>query len=155
MFRTIDDLLAARHVKEILNVVVSGHDEGVPVYQKDLYESIKGVGSKRSNILRTMNSLVSMGLVIRERVDEEENLALLKPGQWLDIDKLSLSFRLYTLIKSAALKLMEGDELGTERWLSTPLRVFSYKTPLEHAMAQKSADEVIDLINRIEHGVFS
>lgn len=45
-------------------------------------------------------------------------------------------------------------ETGAERWLKKPARGLGYKVPLEYADTEPGAQEVLNLLGRIEHGVF-
>ena len=53
----------------------------------------------------------------------------------------------------AALRLFEGDEEAARRWFREPAKVLGGNTPLEHLDTEAGADEVQDLIGRLEHGV--
>ncbi len=46
------------------------------------------------------------------------------------------------------------DEEAVESWLKKPARGLGYKIPLEYADTELGAQEVINLLGRIEHGVF-
>ncbi len=50
--------------------------------------------------------------------------------------------------------MLEGEEAARE-WLKSPLPALAGKTPLEFADTEPGAQEVEDLLGRIEHGVFS
>ncbi len=52
-----------------------------------------------------------------------------------------------------ALEVFE-DEGAVESWLKNPARGLGYKSPLEYADTELGAQEVINLLGRIEHGVF-
>lgn len=52
-----------------------------------------------------------------------------------------------------ALEVFE-DETATESWLKKPARGLGYRVPLEYADTELGAQEVINLLGRIEHGVF-
>lgn len=47
------------------------------------------------------------------------------------------------------------DEQRANRWLKTPLRALGGHAPLEYAESELGAQEVMNLLGRIEHGVFS
>ncbi|MCX7046909.1 MAG: DUF2384 domain-containing protein [Candidatus Sumerlaeota bacterium] len=55
---------------------------------------------------------------------------------------------------SKALTVM-GSEARAQAWLKSPKRALDGKTPLEYADTECGAQEVQDLLGRIEHGVFS
>ncbi|MEE8431153.1 MAG: antitoxin Xre/MbcA/ParS toxin-binding domain-containing protein [Candidatus Desulfatibia sp.] len=52
-----------------------------------------------------------------------------------------------------ALDVLENEE-AAENWLKKPARGLGYKIPLEYADTELGAQEVINLLGRIEHGVF-
>lgn len=52
-----------------------------------------------------------------------------------------------------ALGLFEGDLGRARRWLSTPKVALGGETPLDYSRVDVGAQEVVDLIGRIEHGV--
>jgi len=54
-----------------------------------------------------------------------------------------------------AVTLFEGDEATAATWLSTPKKALANTTPLQYADTEPGAQEVRDLIGRLEHGVFS
>lgn len=53
----------------------------------------------------------------------------------------------------AALQLFEGDREAARRWLEEPAKALGGNSPLEHIDTEAGADEVRDLIGRLEHGV--
>jgi putative toxin-antitoxin system antitoxin component (TIGR02293 family) len=54
-----------------------------------------------------------------------------------------------------AIALFEGDVEGALRWLSSSQRALGGAVPLEMARTEIGAREVVGLIGRLEHGVFS
>lgn len=52
-----------------------------------------------------------------------------------------------------ALGLFGGDLGRARRWLSTPKVALGGETPLDYSRVDVGAQEVVDLIGRIEHGV--
>jgi len=56
-------------------------------------------------------------------------------------------------IYDKALEVFE-DEGAVESWLKKPARGLGYRIPLEYADTGIGAQEVINLLGRIEHGVF-
>jgi putative toxin-antitoxin system antitoxin component (TIGR02293 family) len=52
-----------------------------------------------------------------------------------------------------ALGLFGGDLPRARRWLSTPKVALGGETPLDYSRVDVGAQEVVDLIGRIEHGV--
>jgi putative toxin-antitoxin system antitoxin component (TIGR02293 family) len=53
-----------------------------------------------------------------------------------------------------ALDVLEDDEI-TRQWFKMPAKALGGKTPLEYADTEPGAQEVEDLLVRIEYGVFS
>jgi putative toxin-antitoxin system antitoxin component (TIGR02293 family) len=62
--------------------------------------------------------------------------------------------RLATLFE-LALSLFQGDAAGATRWLTRPQRALGQRTPLTYARTEVGAQEVRNLIGRLEHGVFT
>lgn len=54
-----------------------------------------------------------------------------------------------------AIGLFEGDVMAAMVWLKTPQKALSHNTPLSYARFEVGAQEVENLIGRLEHGVFS
>ncbi len=54
------------------------------------------------------------------------------------------------VVWKAAVAMFEGDEEAAEKWLKQPLPALDGKSPDE-----APSSDVIDLIGRLEHGVFS
>lgn len=48
-----------------------------------------------------------------------------------------------------------GSKEKAQQWLSKPLAVFQKKSPLQYAETKEGADFVLDILGRIEYGVFS
>lgn len=78
----------------------------------------------------------------------------LKENERLSSEVSDRLFRLQK-VSSAALDLFEGNVESMRRWLKTPLPVLDGETPLAYSDTEPGAQFVLDLINRLEHGVFS
>ena len=67
------------------------------------------------------------------------------------------SDRLYRLaeIFNAAIDLFEGDEERARKWLNHPVKGLGGKRPVDMALTSAETEAAIDLIGRLEHGVFS
>lgn len=67
------------------------------------------------------------------------------------------SERVYRVAKlfDKTLALFEGDISQARHWFSSPKKALGGKTPIEFADTELGAQEVINLIGRMEHGVFS
>ncbi|MFU2209003.1 antitoxin Xre/MbcA/ParS toxin-binding domain-containing protein [Solidesulfovibrio sp. C21] len=48
-----------------------------------------------------------------------------------------------------------GNTKKAQQWLSKPLAIFQKKSPLQYAETKEGADFVLDVLGRIEYGVFS
>ena len=57
-------------------------------------------------------------------------------------------------LRDRAAAVLEEDQRAN-RWLKTPLRALNGCTPLEYAESELGAQEVMNLLGRLEHGVFS
>ena len=66
------------------------------------------------------------------------------------------SERVYRLARlfDKAVDVLEDHHLA-RKWFKEPVRALSGKTPLEFSDTELGAQEVEDLLGRIEHGVFS
>ena len=67
------------------------------------------------------------------------------------------SERLVRIIRvlDRAVELFEGDKAEARKWLNEPARALGWKTPAEVMTSETGAYEVLRLITRIEHGVYS
>jgi putative toxin-antitoxin system antitoxin component (TIGR02293 family) len=66
------------------------------------------------------------------------------------------SERVYRLAKMLAVaESALGDKQKARRWLSTPNRALGNVTPLSMLETEAGADEVANLLGRIEYGVYS
>lgn len=67
------------------------------------------------------------------------------------------SERLVRIIRviERAVELFEGDKEAAQKWMNEPNRGLSWKTPADVVSSETGALEVMRLITRIEHGVYS
>ncbi len=67
------------------------------------------------------------------------------------------SERLVRIIRviDRAVDLFEGDKEAALKWLNEPNRALSWKVPADLMASETGAYEVIKLITRLEHGVYS
>jgi len=67
------------------------------------------------------------------------------------------SERLVRIIRviDRAVDLFEGDKEAAQKWLNEPNRALSWKVPADLMASETGAYEVIKLITRLEHGVYS
>ncbi|NIF24379.1 type II RES/Xre toxin-antitoxin system antitoxin [Candidatus Pantoea multigeneris] len=54
-----------------------------------------------------------------------------------------------------AVELFEGDKDAAKKWLNEPNRALGWKVPAELMASETGAYEVMKLITRLEHGVYS
>jgi putative toxin-antitoxin system antitoxin component (TIGR02293 family) len=104
------------------------------------------------------NLRVTMGLTTA-RVAEltripERTLARRRREGRLSQDESERVFRLASVFERAV-ELFDGDREAAKRWMETPRRTFGGKSALEFSDTEVGAQEVRDLIGRIEHGVVS
>lgn len=67
------------------------------------------------------------------------------------------SERLVRIIRvlDRAVELFEGDKNEAQKWLNEPNRALGWKVPAELMASETGAYEVMKLITRLEHGVYS
>ncbi|KAA3668308.1 MbcA/ParS/Xre antitoxin family protein [Pectobacterium carotovorum] len=58
-------------------------------------------------------------------------------------------------VSERAIELFEGDADMAEKWLVAPNRALGWISPAEMLSSQSGIDEVLGLIARISHGVYS
>jgi putative toxin-antitoxin system antitoxin component (TIGR02293 family) len=64
-------------------------------------------------------------------------------------DRAATVLRVY----DKAVAYFEGDADAATRWLKQPARAFAGETPLQHSDTATGAQEVIELLGRLEHGI--
>lgn len=57
-------------------------------------------------------------------------------------------------VSSAVLDLFHGDEKAAAHWLSTPCRALGNISPIDSIALTGDVQDVLDVIGRLEHGVF-
>ncbi|HDL6960668.1 TPA: DUF2384 domain-containing protein [Yersinia enterocolitica] len=67
------------------------------------------------------------------------------------------SERLVRIIRviDRTVELFEGDKEEAQKWLSEPNRALGWKVPAELMASETGAYEIMKLITRLEHGVYS
>ncbi|KAB7897541.1 DUF2384 domain-containing protein [Rouxiella sp. S1S-2] len=58
-------------------------------------------------------------------------------------------------VMDKAVELFEGDKRAAQKWLNEPSRALAWKTPADLLASETGAYEVMKLITRIEHGIYS
>ena len=98
----------------------------------------------------------NVGLGAREVADlvqiNPRTLSRRKREGRLHVDESDRVLRL-SRVYGKALGLFGGDLGRARRWLSTPKVALGGETPLAYSRVDVGAQEVVDLIGRIEHGV--
>lgn len=154
----------------------SAHSPGRRAYPKQNWIDIDamqrwvvGLRSQKSTVLAVEEGLPIVAINrLRERLDLEKAVTLKLLGisaATMNRRERSDSKRLdptesdrvirYSRLLALAIALMEGDEDAANRWLRTPDDYLGRQTPLEHSRTETGFREVEQLINRIEHGVYS
>ena len=64
-------------------------------------------------------------------------------------DRAATLLRVY----DKAVAYFEGDSDAATRWMKQPARAFTGETPLQHSDTATGAQEVIELLGRLEHGI--
>ncbi|WP_280564168.1 antitoxin Xre/MbcA/ParS toxin-binding domain-containing protein [Chromohalobacter sp. 48-RD10] len=76
-----------------------------------------------------------------------------KAGRF-SVDEGDRLYRFAEVYKSA-IDLFEGDKEQASKWLLHPVRGLGGKRPVEMIATTAGAEAVLDLIGRLEHGVFA
>lgn len=85
----------------------------------------------------------------------ERNIARRKnAGHPLNVDESERIARLVRVF-DAAVRLFDGDKLAASQWLNSPVKGLGHLCPIDLIATESGALEVIDLIGRVEHGVFA
>ncbi|MBU2113331.1 MAG: DUF2384 domain-containing protein [Gammaproteobacteria bacterium] len=61
----------------------------------------------------------------------------------------------YKTVQFAASNLFDGDMAATNKWLNEPVFGLGDKAPVDMLNSETETQHVLDLIGRLEHGVFS
>lgn len=72
----------------------------------------------------------------------------------LSVEESDRIYRIAAAYRSA-LQLFEGDGSAARAWLTEPARALGGASPLQHLDTEAGADEVQDLIGRLEQGVYT
>lgn len=70
------------------------------------------------------------------------------------MDESDRLFRFAEVLK-AATDLFEGDKARARRWLLSPVRGLGGRCPVDMLATSGESNAVLDLIGRLEHGVFA
>lgn len=110
------------------------------------YKSLSDFVNASQLPLRKVADLIDVPLSTLDR--RKKSRKPLKPDE---------SERLYRLAQvfEKAVALFEGDVAAAREWLGSPVRGLGHQVPLELVRTAVGAQMVLDLIGRLEHGVFS
>lgn len=61
----------------------------------------------------------------------------------------------YVQVLDSAVSLFDGDEEEAVHWLNNPVKALGGRTPIEMLSTHAGTTAVLDVIGRLEHGVFS
>lgn len=62
---------------------------------------------------------------------------------------------LQTALIIAACGLFEDDDEAANAWLNRPLRAIGYERPVDCMVSAKKILTILDVIGRLEHGIFT
>jgi putative toxin-antitoxin system antitoxin component (TIGR02293 family) len=101
---------------------------------------VEELDSTQSEVLPTLG-------IARRTMERRKHAGRLLPQE---------SERLYRLAKILAFaESVLGDKKKARRWLNTPNRALANVTPLSMLESEAGADEVTNVLGRLEHGVHS
>ncbi len=112
----------------------------------------RGVGFDKLQLLS--DALKSTPYEIAEvlHISESTLLRRKKDGK-LQADESDRLVRLGQIV-AKAIQLFEGDQEGARAWLHRPARALGGITPIKYSQTYLGAQEVEDLIERLEEGIF-
>ncbi|MCL2898987.1 type II RES/Xre toxin-antitoxin system antitoxin [Brenneria tiliae] len=100
-------------------------------------------------------SAMSKADIMRVTGINERNVARRKnAGKNLSPDESERVAR-FVRVMDAAVRLFDGNKEDAYRWLSLPVKGLGHVAPMSLISTESGALEVLDLIGRLEHGVFS
>ncbi|HTQ06476.1 MAG TPA: antitoxin Xre/MbcA/ParS toxin-binding domain-containing protein [Polyangiaceae bacterium] len=121
--------------------------------------SLELVGSIRSGLpYAAFEALAKQAELSTEEAESallipRRTLARRKTAGTLDAGSSERVVRL-ARIAARALDVFEDDEAAVTRWLRTPLRELAGETPLSLVDTDLGAQEALDVLERIEDGIF-
>jgi len=122
-----------------LNAIISQIKQGLPYSSFEaLYKTVDIPQKKLAEAINVTHRTLSRRKK-EHKFQSDESERLLRIGRIVD----------------RAIALMEGDVNMAKSWLAQPVPALGGKTPLEYADTEPGAHEVMTLIGRLEHGVFS
>ena len=140
-----------------------------PKYDETLFYREIGILSGRDhNIHKSIRAGLSVEVldILNEKLDISQGkllevihlatptLARRRKTKQLNAQESDRLFRVAAIYR-AALELFEGDKDAAKDWLKRPAKALGGESPFTQLDTQAGADNVRDLIGRLEHGVFT
>ena len=100
------------------------------------------------NIGLTQEELADVVSITTRTLNRRKKEGRLEP---VESDRLLRTSRIF----GNALQLFEGDANAARAWMSAPVRALGGMSPLQVCRTELGANEVSNLIGRLEHGVFT
>ncbi len=122
-----------------LNAIITEIKKGLPYSSFEALRKTVAIPQKELADVINVNYRTLSRRKKEHRFQSDESERLLRIGKIVD----------------RAIALMEGNIDMAKSWLTQPVPALDGKTPLEYADTEPGAHEVIALIGRLEHGVFS
>ncbi len=122
-----------------LNAIISEIKNGLPYSSFESLRKTVDIPQKKLAEVINVNHRTLARRKKEHKFQSDESERLLRIGKIVD----------------RAIELMEGNIDMAKSWLTEPVPALGGKTPLEYADTEPGAHEVITLIGRLEHGVFS
>lgn len=58
-------------------------------------------------------------------------------------------------LRAAAIDLFSGNKLSAEAWLNTPAKALGGRKPVDMTSSLADLESALDLVGRLQHGVFT
>lgn len=113
----------------------------------------RGIGYDKLQVLSEALRTTPYEIADTLRISESTLLRRKKDGR-LQADESDRLVRLGQIV-AKAIQLFEGDQDAAKAWLHRPARALGGATPLKFSQTYMGAQEVEDLIERLEEGVFA
>lgn len=85
----------------------------------------------------------------------EKSQAAYAKGDHQTAESAFATIRAKIEVYHSVVQLFEGDVEAAQSWLNEPAKALCGNTPLQHLITVEGADEVRDLIGRLEQGVIT
>lgn len=127
---------------------------GLPSRGPELHEALEqGISYKVYTKLAAASGLESKELARYVVISSATLQRRAKAGRFKQ-DEGDRLYRFAEVYKSV-IDLFEGDRERARRWLLNPVRGLGGRRPVEMVATTAGAEAVLDLIGRLEHGVFA